>query len=146
MTKQLVSSFLLLGLTFAACNSSSTSAIQPAPTLLTSTETSDVTDACLQEAKTQVEMNECAERQLRVAVARLDSTQTRITETLPTSLKPDFDNVNELWRMYRDQHCQIANHRSKGGSIHILHVTLCKARLTRQRTETLEASFRDPRR
>lgn len=146
MIKQgLVSLFLLFGFAFAACSSSSSSTTQLRSTSPASKGTSDATDACLQRAKTQLEMNECAASQLRVAVARLDAIRTQIQKTLPVSRRPDFDTVNDSWRTYRDQHCEIANYKSEGGSSHSLQVTLCRARLTQQRSTTLEASFENSR-
>ncbi len=102
----------------------------------------------------QQAMNQCAGRDFAVADAELNA-QWKITAAamkqqdaewatygVAMDSRPGFfDSLLEAqraWLVYRDAHCRVDGYIARGGSMEPMLASLCKAHLTRQRTQQLK--------
>ena len=89
---------------------------------------------------TQSAMNACAERDFRAADAALNAAYDRVVERLvkEDSATALLTTAQRAWVGFRDADCAFAATGVQGGSVYPLIALTCRARLTRQRTQTLE--------
>ncbi len=90
-------------------------------------------------AKTQVEMNVCAQKDAQAADQQLNQTYRRVRAKFKgMSQDNQLVNAQLAWIKFRDSECTFASDRYKGGSIAPLVYSRCVETLTIQRTKSLE--------
>ena len=79
--------------------------------------------------------------QYRLAVARLRSADKDVDRAIDR--QPLYYNTlvaaQRAWLTFRDQHCLLASFEARGGSMQPMLESLCKAELTKQRTQQLKS-------
>jgi uncharacterized protein YecT (DUF1311 family) len=126
------------------------------PLLMQSADTLPDCDQAAADKGIQQAMNQCAYRDYLIADAAMNA-QWKITRAKAKKDDADFaasgsakfdsreGHVATLleaqrgWLRYRDAHCRLDGYSARGGSLEPLLNALCKANLTRQRTEELRA-------
>jgi uncharacterized protein YecT (DUF1311 family) len=88
---------------------------------------------------TQVDLNECAARDAKVADRKLNQVYQRLIANQSGSQKAKLIDAQLAWIKFRDKACDFAASRSQGGSIAPLHYSGCIRGLTIQRTQDLES-------
>jgi uncharacterized protein YecT (DUF1311 family) len=137
---------MLISLVFAA------SSAQESPKL------KDAHQAC-DEAKSQMELNQCAGEQYKKADERLNAVYRRALEFMQKDLaeareRKDADQVkyNQLaieklkaaeraWVQYRDLHCEAARHQYEGGSMNPMVWGFCMEQTAGDRIEELKFAY-----
>lgn len=98
-------------------------------------------------AMDQQSMNRCADLEYRAADARLNDIYGRLMATLGDDrLRTKLRLAQRAWIGFRDSECTFETADNEGGSIYPMVYAGCLARLTKERTHTLEQQtmcFRD---
>ena len=118
----------------------------------------DVQRAC-DEAKSQMELNQCAGKQYHKADARLNAVYRKVLEFMekdlsdaqngkdPEQIKYNQDAIAKLratekaWIQYRDLHCDAARHQNEGGSMAPMVWAFCMEQTTTDRIEELKQAY-----
>jgi len=95
------------------------------------------------DAKTQLEMSSCYNEQYRVADSKLNDVYNKLMAQLNPEHKDKVKKAQITWIKLRDQHCDAEAYLSTGGSVHALELTICKAALTKTRTDQLHRISND---
>ncbi|WP_339109788.1 lysozyme inhibitor LprI family protein [Thioclava sp. GXIMD4216] len=99
----------------------------------------DVDEDCAS-AKTQAEMNQCYDKALTEAEAKLQAAYTKALEN-NNAEEPGLAAMLEVaepgWLAYRDQQCALENYYSRGGSGYGVFVASCRIKMTEARTAFL---------
>ena len=111
------------------------------------------------EAKTQMELNQCAGEQYRKADARLNAVYRKVLEFMQKDLsdaqnEKDADQIKynqeaitklraaeKAWIAYRDLHCDAARHQNEGGSMSPMIWAFCMEQTTSDRVEELKQAY-----
>lgn len=96
------------------------------------------------DAETQVEMNTCAAELAKTAQKALDTVYADATLKVDGSWLEKLKAAQEAWRTYRDTQCTFEAAAYEGGSIQPMILSMCRARLTDQRSEELRTSMDVP--
>lgn len=91
-------------------------------------------------AQTQMQMNQQASAEFRIAAARLDLVYARVLRDSDPHRQDLLRQAERDWVAYRDAECAYRTAGSEGGSIHPLEIISCRTELTRVRTRALERS------
>lgn len=108
------------------------------------------TDAQCHNAMTQADMTACAVREFNAADGamnrqwKLTLAAMRNADRYPAQdRRPTYANQllvgQRAWLAYRDAHCVSAGYAARGGSMEPMLVAQCRAKLTRERTQQLQA-------
>jgi uncharacterized protein YecT (DUF1311 family) len=93
-----------------------------------------VADPCA-DPMTQTEMNICAFESFEEAEKKMAEVYERAREHfLEKDMQDRFVQSHEVWRQYRDSHCEFSADQYKGGSIRPLILAACMETLTQERT------------
>jgi uncharacterized protein YecT (DUF1311 family) len=92
-------------------------------------------DECLDKAKTQTDINACADKSYKAADAELNKLYKQIDQRLgdDTDSKKRFVAAQRSWVAFRDAECTFATSRSEGGSIYPMVNAACLGALTTKR-------------
>lgn len=96
-------------------------------------------------ANTQLEMNQCSEKEHQEADAMLTSVYREIAADLsrgkdPTALAR-LRNAESAWRRYRDLHCEAARNQFKGASMSAMVWSDCMTGVTLNRIQDLKFGY-----
>ena len=97
-------------------------------------------EAC-ENAKTQLEMNECADAAYRAADKELNAYYASLKEKLEANLVAKLQAAQRAWIGYRDANCEAEAALYEGGSIQPTIRSNCMERLTRARLEELHTIY-----
>jgi uncharacterized protein YecT (DUF1311 family) len=92
-------------------------------------------DECLDKAKTQADINACADKSYKAADAELNKLYKEITQRLDSDAdaKKRFVAAQRNWVAFRDAECSFATSRSEGGSVYPMVYAGCLGGLTTKR-------------
>ena len=114
-------------------------------------ETDAVSQRCLDEARSQAEMNRCVHEEWVRADSALNSAykalmaRIRADEAfmLTEDGRPRGDvllrDIQRTWIIQRERLCQLQSYAVRGGSLESLMFNSCRAQFTRERTVWLES-------
>lgn len=95
------------------------------------------------EGRTQMDMNACAADEWALADSILNDTWRQVTRTLRPERAGPLRDAQRAWIRFRDAECEFQASRYGGGSIAPSVEALCRAELTRRRTEDLMQVLHD---
>lgn len=93
--------------------------------------------ACLDEARTQLDMNACAADELGLADSVLNAVYARVVAQVDSVQLPLLREAQRAWIRLRDADCALEAAEFGGGSIRPMIEMLCLAQETRRRTQYL---------
>jgi uncharacterized protein YecT (DUF1311 family) len=97
-------------------------------------------DAGCDDAKSQSEMNICADQAYRAADAKLNAAYAKLMGALGNDgFKTKLKAAQRAWVQFRDTECTYETADNEGGSIHPMVYAGCLTRLTTARTKELDA-------
>ncbi|HEX8180644.1 MAG TPA: lysozyme inhibitor LprI family protein [Pyrinomonadaceae bacterium] len=100
-------------------------------------------DTCFDTAHTQLELNECADKDYKTADAALNRVYNQLAAKLSNEEKAKLKEVELNWLKYRDANCTFEADAYAGGSIAPFTYSNCLARMTRTRTDELREQLKD---
>jgi uncharacterized protein YecT (DUF1311 family) len=92
---------------------------------------------CMDEARTQLAMNECAGEEWGQADSVLNAVYAQVVAEVDSIQLPLLRDAQRAWIRLRDADCQVEAAEFEGGSMQPMVETLCLAQETRRRTEYL---------
>jgi uncharacterized protein YecT (DUF1311 family) len=132
MADSMSRNLLLLVALVAASGSSS-----PATGKSLRAQSQSVRDPCAN-AMTQMEMNQCADRQGRQAQGKLDALLKELAGVLEKGEGTRLAAVQKAWASYRDAHCEWQASVFEGGSIQPMERLTCFSSVTWNRIDELK--------
>ena len=100
-------------------------------------------EPCADTARTQLELNECANKDFKAADAVLNRVYNQLAAKLTDDEKAKLKEVELNWLKYRDANCTFEADAYAGGSIAPFTYSYCLARMTRARTAELREQLKD---
>jgi uncharacterized protein YecT (DUF1311 family) len=100
-------------------------------------------ESCFDTAKTQLELNVCADREYKAADATLNRVYNQLAAKLGDEAKAKLKEVELSWLKYRDANCAFEADAYTGGSIQPLIYSNCMARMTKARTGELSEQLKE---
>ena len=95
-------------------------------------------EACDAEAKTQADLNECADAEYRDTKVRFEKSWRAIMGYIDDDNEcADLKATQKAWLAYRDAEC--GRWANSGGTVEVMQGTLCLAHLTQARIKDLDA-------
>jgi uncharacterized protein YecT (DUF1311 family) len=91
-------------------------------------------------ARSQMQMNECAARELRAAEARMTQAYDALRTGLTPAHQAQLADAQRAWTAFRAAHCNFEGLEAEGGSMQPMVVSFCMAELTDARTRQLRQS------
>ena len=88
--------------------------------------------------KTQVELNGCAGGEFYKTDLEMNRTYNAQTARISVTDQLKLRKAQKAWLAFRDASCEYENGGNEGGSIYPMIDFQCKAKLTKQRVETLK--------
>ena len=95
------------------------------------------------DARTQAEMNVCADRQFKAADAALNRVYNQLAAKLDADARAKLKAAEVSWLKYRDDNCDYEAAAFEGGSMQPMIYSYCLERMTRARTTELRAQLAD---
>ena len=97
----------------------------------------------------QIELNRCFDRVYRRADAELNAVYRHLAGNLGNDAEGKvyvdlLQAAERAWVAFRDQECEFETAVTRGGSIHPMEVSICLARLTRERSKELQRQLSCP--
>ena len=89
------------------------------------------------DARTQMDMNQCAALSYARADTALNLTYQQVLQATESARKETLREAQRAWIRMRDADCELENAEFEGGSIHPMLFALCQAHATRLRTGQL---------
>lgn len=89
------------------------------------------------DAKTQLDLNFCADRQFKAADAELNRVYDRLAAKLEAGARGKLKAAEVSWLKYRDSNCVYEASASEGGSMQPMVYSFCLERMTKSRTAEL---------
>lgn len=120
---------------------SKTSTAAPDAQPLRSSPVSFAKKDCSQVA-TQIEMNQCAADNYRVADQALNQVYQDVLQNLDNAAKAQLSTAEERWLVFRDAHCTFESDRFQGGSIAPLIQASCMEQVTDNRIAELKQTVK----
>jgi uncharacterized protein YecT (DUF1311 family) len=93
--------------------------------------------ACMDEARTQLDMNACAADELGLADSVLNAVYGQVVAELDSAQLPFLREAQRAWIRLRDADCALETAEFQGGSIRPMIEMMCLAQATRGRTAFL---------
>jgi uncharacterized protein YecT (DUF1311 family) len=93
--------------------------------------------SCIDQARTQMEMTDCAAAELARADSVLNDVYRQVIAGMDSATVPLLRQAQRAWIGLRDADCEVENAEFEGGSIHPMLYAMCVAHQTRQRTAHL---------
>ncbi|MDR0564771.1 MAG: lysozyme inhibitor LprI family protein [Azoarcus sp.] len=90
---------------------------------------------CYKEATTQLELNQCATAEYRLADEELNQIYTRFRAALDNNHKKALTEVQRTWVKFRDLSCKFELSNGTGGSAEPMAYSICLTKRTRARTQ-----------
>jgi uncharacterized protein YecT (DUF1311 family) len=103
----------------------------------------DETEACLDKADTQADMNACAKAAGERADRRLATVTRRLAEVLDDVGKARLDRAVKAFEPWRSAACEVDGDTVRGGSMEPLVVGMCRADLANFWADGLEQLLAD---
>lgn len=94
-------------------------------------------DTC-RSAETQLEMTQCAAKELAKAESAVRQSQERVESVLDNEAGALFEEANQRWLEYRDAQCEFEASLYAGGSLAGYARAVCFSSITWDRVEELE--------
>jgi uncharacterized protein YecT (DUF1311 family) len=95
-----------------------------------------------EKAQTTIEMGECAGNEYQKADAELNSVYRQLMSSLSDrDYQSALKTAQQAWLKYRDANCEFETFDSRGGTIHPVVYSLCRAHMTRARTKDMRAAI-----
>jgi uncharacterized protein YecT (DUF1311 family) len=91
------------------------------------------------DARTQVELNHCADKAWRSADAELNRVYRVLIDLVEDQQAVRLRAAQRAWLPFRDAHCEVEASTYEGGSMRPMVLSFCMADVTRQRTAQLQA-------
>jgi uncharacterized protein YecT (DUF1311 family) len=153
--------FMILCAKWCAAWAAATVLLPATALLARQTQKSNDPQRACDEAKSQMELNQCAGEQYHKADARLNSVYRKALETMQKDLSdaqdhknPDLIKYNQqsieklkaaerAWIQYRDFHCEAARHQFEGGSMSPMIWGFCMAQTTLDRIDEMKSAYED---
>lgn len=98
---------------------------------------------CVDEARTQTDMNQCVAEDFRKADAELNEAYRELMARLDAAAKAELRTAQRAWIAFRDAHCDFEGKAAEGGSLEPFLQGSCAAGLTRERIAHLRNSTRN---
>lgn len=95
------------------------------------------------DARTQLEMNVCADKQYKIAAAGLNRIYIRFVGTLDGDMRAKLRAAEESWLKYRDDNCAYEAAVYEGGSMKPMVYSFCLERMTKARTAELRDQIKE---
>ena len=95
------------------------------------------------DAKTQLDMNFCADRQFKSADAELNRVYNRLASKLEADARAKLKAAESSWLKYRDSNCDYEASAYEGGSMQPMVYSFCLERMTKSRTNELRDQLKD---
>jgi uncharacterized protein YecT (DUF1311 family) len=89
-------------------------------------------------AKTQIEMNYCADRDFKIADAKLNTLYRSLFNSSDQKTQALLKTAERDWIAYRDAECALEAAASEGGSIAPMEYSLCLTEKTAARIRELQ--------
>jgi uncharacterized protein YecT (DUF1311 family) len=93
------------------------------------------------EPETQTEMNICTAEEYKTADKELNEAYSKHSKGLSDAHLEALKQAQLAWIKYRDQACTSFGLSAEGGSMEGMLVTMCRTRLTAERTDLLDDQF-----
>lgn len=93
------------------------------------------------DAKTQLDMNVCADRQFKAADAALNRAYNQLASKLEAAARAKLKTAEVSWLKYRDDNCDYETASYEGGSMRPMVYSFCLERMTKARTAELRAQI-----
>ena len=94
--------------------------------------------------QTQADMNKCAADELAATDKELNEAYQKFTKDLSPEHLEALKTAQNAWIKYRDDACASYGLTAEGGSMEGMLVSMCKARITAERTDLLNDQFMTP--
>jgi uncharacterized protein YecT (DUF1311 family) len=95
------------------------------------------------DAGSQFEMNQCADKEYRAADAELNAVYQRLAAKLDVESRARLKTVETAWLKYRDANCEYESSFYRGGTMRPMIHAFCLARVTGARTEELKGQIEE---
>ncbi len=95
------------------------------------------------DARTQLDMNVCADREFKNADAALNRLYNQLMAQVDEDGKAKIKSVELAWLKYRDSNCDYEASVYEGGSIKPMIYSFCLARMTQARTSELKDQIKE---
>ncbi len=92
-------------------------------------------------ASTQTQLTTCASTAAHRAEARLAMLVKEVSDSVGPTRATELEQVQTVWRMYRDQHCAWDSEAVAGGSMQPMWTDFCIAAITEARVQELKTSL-----
>ncbi|HST52974.1 MAG TPA: lysozyme inhibitor LprI family protein [Pyrinomonadaceae bacterium] len=93
------------------------------------------------DARTQLEMNECADKQFQAADAELNRVYKQLVSKAEND--PKLKTAEVSWLKYRDDNCAYEASMYEGGSMQPMVYSFCLERMTKARTAELGVQLKE---
>jgi uncharacterized protein YecT (DUF1311 family) len=100
------------------------------------------TDACMESAKTQSQLNICAQKDFEKATAAYSASYRQLSQSVGNKQRQLLRQVQTEWLQYRVKACEFEQNGVEGGSAAPMVLWQCQARMTRERTAELQRHLR----
>lgn len=98
---------------------------------------------CRDQARTQMDMNQCAGAELQQVDSVLNAVYAQVIAGLDSAMVPLVRQAQRAWIASRDAECDLENEAYRGGSIQPMLHAMCVSQQTRERTAYLRRLMPD---
>lgn len=95
------------------------------------------------DARTQADLNVCADKQSSAADAELNRVYGRLAAKLDADARAKLKTAEVAWLKYRDANCEYEAYGFEGGTMRPMVFSLCLERVTKARTAELREQLKD---
>lgn len=95
------------------------------------------------DARTQLDMNVCADKEFKKADAELNRVYNRYMAGLDDEGKAKLKEAEMAWIKYRDATCESESDIYRGGSMRPMIYSFCLASVTDERTKRIKGMIKD---
>ncbi|HZT60441.1 MAG TPA: lysozyme inhibitor LprI family protein [Pyrinomonadaceae bacterium] len=95
------------------------------------------------DARTQLDMNICADKQFKAADAELNRVYDQLAAKLEGDLRAKLKTAEVSWLKYRDDNCGYEAGVYEGGSMRPMVYSFCLERMTKARTAELREQIKE---
>ncbi|HEX3561023.1 MAG TPA: lysozyme inhibitor LprI family protein [Pyrinomonadaceae bacterium] len=95
------------------------------------------------DARTQLDMNICADKQFKIADAELNRVYNQLASKLEEDKRAKLKAAEVSWLKYRDSNCDYEASLYEGGSMQPMTYSFCLERMTKSRTTELREQLKE---
>ena len=95
------------------------------------------------DARTQLDMNICADKQFKIADAELNRVYNQLASKLEEDKRAKLKAAEVSWLKYRDSNCDYEASVYEGGSMQPMTYSFCLERMTKSRTTELREQLKE---